>query len=167
MRYVFLTFVFAISYILESTIFIKFPVAGVKPNLILIFVVFYALLKGPREGALAGLIGGFLQDVLLGNFIGLNLLPMVLTGVLVGFLEKKVYKENFFIPIVSVLAATMIQQSLVYLLGLSIKGFPGNYLAVTIDILLPMAIYNSCLAPFLYGRFFKSAHKGLLRQPDY
>ncbi|KNZ69565.1 rod shape-determining protein MreD [Thermincola ferriacetica] len=167
MRYAFLTFLFIISYIIESTVFSFFPVAGVKPDLILIFVVFYALLKGPQEGVLAGLIGGLTEDIFFGHFIGLNAFPMLVTGFLFGLLEKKVYKENFFIPILTVIAATWLNQSLVFLLGLSIEGFPANYVAVFQNVIFPTLIYNSCLSPFIYGKFYKSTQKRFFRQPDY
>jgi rod shape-determining protein MreD len=38
-----------------------FPILGVKPDLVLIIVVYNAFLRGSREGALVGFIAVFLK----------------------------------------------------------------------------------------------------------
>ncbi len=167
MRYVYITLLFILCLILQSTVFSIATVAGIKPDLVLILVVLFALIRGSREGAVVGFIGGLLQDLLLGHFIGLNILPKMAVGVIFGMLEKKVYKENFFIPVITVIIATTINESIIFLLGLTISGFPTNYFSIFRDLILPLIIYNSCLTPFVYPRFFRSLHKGVLRNPEY
>ena len=164
MRFILMTFFFIFSLVFESTLFPHLTVAGVKPDFILVLVVFYAMLHGSREGAVIGLIGGLLQDLLIGQFIGLNALAMLLTGLFFGIMEYKVYKESIFIAAITLAVGTFLHETLVWFLGLLI-GFSGNYFMAFKNVILPVVVYNSCLAPFLYGRFYRSSHNGLLKKP--
>ncbi len=164
MRYILLAFLFIVSLVFESTLFTYLTVAGVKPDVILILVIFYAMLHGSREGALVGFMGGIMQDLFMGQFIGLNALAKLLTGFIFGALEYKIYKESIFIAAVALLLGTLWHETVIWVLGY-FAGFAGNYITAFTAVILPVAVYNSCLAPFIYGRFYRSSHKGLLKKP--
>ncbi|MFZ5640270.1 MAG: rod shape-determining protein MreD [Bacillota bacterium] len=164
MRFVLMGFFFVISLVLESTLFSRLVVAGVKPDLILVLVVLYAMLHGSREGAVVGFMGGIMQDLLLGRFIGLNALAKLLTGLLFGILEYKIYKESIIIAAAALIFGTLWHESVIWVLGL-FAGFSANYFTALKDIIFPSVVYNSCLAPFIYGRFYRSSQKGLLKKP--
>ena len=164
MRYLVMTVLFLISLILQSTLFPHLTVAGVKPDLVLILVVFYTLLHGSREGALVGAIGGLLQDLLLGQNIGMNALAKIMVGYLFGLLEKKIYKENLLIPMAILFLATLMNETILYLLRQYVGSSVGYFTALK-NVIISTAIYNSCLTPFIYGRFHKSTKEGLLRVP--
>lgn len=172
MRYFVMTVLFFIGLILQSTLFSHLTVAGVKPDVILVLLIFYSLLHGPTEGALMGLAGGLLQDLLFGQNIGMNTLSKLATGYVFGALEKKIYKENLLIPMIALFVATFFNETLLYLLRWfaylisPVGGQPMNYFTSVHDVIFSAAIYNSCLAPFIYSRFYKSSHKGLLSKTD-
>jgi rod shape-determining protein MreD len=153
--------IFIISLVLQSTLFSHLAVAGVKPDLPLIIIIFYALFNGSKEGALVGLLGGFLQDLMFGQNLGMNALAKFTVGYLFGSLERKIYKENLFIPMIVVFSGTFLNETILYVLRL-IDGVPLNYLTSLQSVILSTAVYNSCLVPFVYGRFYKSSQKGLL-----
>lgn len=163
MRILTLGLILVTSLALQSTIFSFFEIAGIKPDLVLIIVIFNALLQGSREGAVFGFVGGLLQDIILGQNVGMNALAKMATGYLVGLTEKKVFKENLLIPIFYLLVATIINESFIYVLTLFL-GFKINYISAFSRIILPVAIYNSCLAPFIYAKFYASSTKGLLKK---
>ena len=165
MRYFFITILFFISLVLQSTLFSHLTVAGVKPNLVLVLVVFYALFHGPKEGALAGLIGGLMQDMMFGQYIGLNALAGLVVGYLIGLLERKIYKESLFIPTVILFLSTFLHETILYILRLSVEP-AANYFTLVKGVILAAAVYNSCLAPFIYGKFYRSSQKGLLRTTE-
>lgn len=165
MRYLIMTILFFISLVLQSTLFSHLTVAGVKPDLVLVLVVFYALFQGPQEGALVGLIGGLLQDMMFGQYIGLNALANLVIGYLIGLLERKIYKENLLIPTIILFLSTFLHETILYFLRLAIE-LPTNYFTFIKSVVFSTAVYNSCLAPFIYGKFYKSSQKGLLRITD-
>lgn len=165
MRYFVMTCMFLISLILQSTLFSHLTVAGVKPDLVLILVVLYALLHGPKEGALIGFAGGLLQDLLFGQNIGINALTKIIVGYIFGVLDRKIYKENLLIPIAALFLGTFVNETILHLLRLA-GGTSVTYFSHVRTVIFSTAVYNSCLAPFIYGRFYNSSHKGVLRITD-
>lgn len=161
MRHLVMTVIFLISLILQSTLFTHLAIAGVKPDLILIFVVLYAFLNGPREGAVIGIIGGLVQDLLFGQYIGLNAITKLTVGFLFGYLERKIYKENLLIPMLVVFAATIANESILYFFRSSVSVLPG-FLESLERIILVMGFYNSFLTIFIYRKFYKSSQNGWL-----
>lgn len=151
--------------ILQLTVFNFIKVAGVKPDLILIIIIFNALLNGSKDGAVLGLIGGLLQDLLTGQFIGLNALSKAATGYIFGFAGRKLYKENIIIPILSLLVGSLINDAIFYFLASFINlGIP--FIKAIQSKMIPAAIYNCCLSPFIYGKFYDSSARGLLSKVD-
>jgi len=172
MRYYILTLLFFISLILQSTLFARLTVAGMKPDLVLVFVIIFALLRGSGEGAAAGFIGGLLQDLMFGQNIGMNTLSKMVTGYAVGVLERKIYKENLLIPLGVLFAGTFLNETFLYFLRFVSQGsgtagaYAEGYFAFVRSVIFPTAVYNCCLVPFIYGRFYKSSQKGLLKKVD-
>ena len=64
-----LCIVFLIIYFLQINLFSWFTIAGVKPNLFIIFTLFIGLYAGRRYGAIFGAIFGFLIELLGSNII--------------------------------------------------------------------------------------------------
>ena len=60
MRLLLLLLLMGLAIFFQVTLLNFFPVFGVKPDLVLIIVVFNAFLKGSREGALVGFWEAFL-----------------------------------------------------------------------------------------------------------
>lgn len=172
MRYFIMTVLFLISLLLQSTVFSHLTVAGVKPDLVLVFLIFYALLHGPLEGALMGVAGGLLQDLLFGQYLGMNALAKLVVGYIFGVLEKKIYKENMLIPMFAIFLGTLLNETILYFLRFFSflispgTGTVGNYFLILKGVIFSIAVYNACLAPFIYGRFYRSSHRGWLQNTD-
>jgi rod shape-determining protein MreD len=134
--------------------------------------VFYALLHGPYEGALMGLVGGLLQDLLFGQDLGMNTLAKFVVGYVFGVLEKKIYKDNILIPMVALFLGTVLNETILYSLRFfsclirPTGGSVGSFFLAFKGVILYVAFYNACLAPFIYGRFYKSSHRGWLQNID-
>lgn len=157
MRYLILGFLGFFSLILESTLFNEIMIAGVKPDLILIIVILYAIFNGPKEGALIGLFLGLLEDLFLSKYIGINALTKLVVGFLIGSLEKRIYKENFLVPTVALFFGSLIY-GLLFIIFSNMLGYSLGIVKI-IYVVLPMSIYNTCFAPFVYGSFYKASTK--------
>ena len=59
-----------------------------QPNLIFVFVVLMALHHGQRIGIITALLGGFCQDVIIGNFFGLHLLVYLIVAIICSYLGR-------------------------------------------------------------------------------
>jgi len=152
---------FMLALFLESTLLDYARVAGVKPDLVLVLVVFHAIVRGPREGALWGFIGGIAQDILTGNYIGLNALVKMLTGYGVGLGETAFYKDSAVIVAGITWLATIFAGMVTYLLLLTLEVFIPLAEAIT-RVILPVSVYNLAVALLLYKRFYLWETKGIL-----
>lgn len=157
MNYLVLGLLGFLSLVLESTIFNEIMIAGVKPDLILIIVILYAIFYGPREGAVVGLFLGLLEDLFLAKYVGINALTKFFIGLIIGSLEKRIYKENFLVPTIALLFGSLIH-GLLFIFISNIVGYPLGINSI-IYMVIPVAIYNTCFAPFVYGSFYKAATK--------
>ena len=151
-RYLLLFFAAFIGIVLQDTVFNVISVAEGKPDLVLILVVFFALFHGQIRGGVLGIAFGLMEDLMTGRFIGMNAICKGLVGFIAGLLSDRMYKNNFFIPMVTVVLCTLLQ-TLFYLIcgvliGLNLEA--ARLLMVTIAD----AVYNIVFSPFFYAAFY-------------
>ena len=80
---------FLITYFLQSNFFSWFNIAGVKPNLFIIFMVFIGAFIGKYYGFGIGVFLGLLLDFFIGKVIGIN---AIILGI-AGFIRRISYKN--------------------------------------------------------------------------
>lgn len=153
MRIVFLFFLVFISLILESTLFSEFTLFKIKPDLLLIYVSLFALQNGSKNGGMFGFGVGLVEDLFLAKFIGMNALIKGIVGLGTGSLEKRIYKDNIFVPIIIVILGTLVGGIGFYLFSLILK-IPVD-ISYFKTILLPTLLYNTILTPIIKILFFK------------
>ncbi|MDI3280439.1 MAG: rod shape-determining protein MreD [Bacillota bacterium] len=135
--------------LLQNTAFSLLLFLGVKPDLVLLAVVAWALARGAKEGALLGGAAGLLLDLLRGHWVGLGAVTYLTTGYVVGLLEDRLFKENLLVPVVVSFFATFLDQLLFLLLGNSFGlGYPLFFTLWRITF--PSMLYNAALAPLVY-----------------
>lgn len=135
--------------IIQSTVLDYIRIFNVKPNLLIVFVVSAALLKGNKEGAVVGFFAGLSQDIASGKVIGFYTLLGMYLGLFIGLLNKRIYRENFLVIVFFTFISTFFYEGAVYLLGTFLKDqlnllFPVRY------IILPEAIYNCFISIFMF-----------------
>jgi rod shape-determining protein MreD len=123
---------------------------GAKPNVLLIIAALYGIMHGPSAGALAGFTGGLLCDLLSGVYVGLGLLSKALVGFFAGLVQRAIFVENIILPMAAIFVATGISE-LVYVVFLFLLGETVPLKLLVLNIILPTAIYNALLTPFVYA----------------
>ena len=160
--YVAMFFLTILGLVLESTLLSEYTVAGVKPDLLLILVIFNCIFRGPYQGSLFGFFVGLLEDLYLGNFIGLNALTKGFTSFLGGWLLKGAFRENLLIPVIALFLGTIFNGTILFILG-KILGL--NW---ALDFfywkILPVAIFNTCLVPFIYSGYYHWVNQEIEQQ---
>ncbi|MEW6448553.1 MAG: rod shape-determining protein MreD [Bacillota bacterium] len=149
--------------LLEQTVLNYLRVAGVKPDLVLLLVIFNGILKGSREGAFWGFIAGLMEDFACGHYIGLNALGKLVGGYFSGLAEFRVYKDSAVTAAAVVWATSLVAGGVVYvmLLTLGIIVAPSD---AFLRVLLPVAVYNALLSPLFYRSFHRATFYGFLRE---
>ncbi|WP_066632599.1 rod shape-determining protein MreD [Desulfolucanica intricata] len=165
MRVFLILIILGVVILLQVTVLDLFQVAGVKPDLVLLLVIFNAFLRGSKEGAFLGFLGGLWQDILTGNYIGFNALAKMGAGYFVGLAESKLFKDSIVIVIGITLVATLASQLLYYLL-LLILGIVVPPFWAFVRIIIPVALYNALLVPLFYKPFYRANIRGLLYERE-
>lgn len=156
----------AVALLLEQTVLNFLRVAGVKPDLVLLLIVFNGMLKGSREGGYWGFVAGLVQDLAGGYYIGLNALNKLLAGYAAGLVEVRVYKESLLVAAVVVWGASMVSGSATFLL-LLVLGVAVTPLDAFLRVVFPLAVYNSLLSLLFYRPFHRATFYGILREERY
>jgi rod shape-determining protein MreD len=155
--FIYSVFIFIIT-ILQCTVLDYVKIYNVKPNLMIIFIVAVALLRGNVEGSVIGFILGLLQDAVSGKILGFYSLLGLYLGLLVGSVNRRLYRENFLVIIFFTFVSSVAYESTVYFLTRVIKG-KIDYIHAFSAVILPEAIYNSVVSVFIYILVVKMSHK--------
>lgn len=135
--------------LLQSTVMPKITVLGVHPDLVLMAVTSWSLLRGSEEGMLWALVGGVALDLFSGAPFGIYSLSLLLIGFAAGLGPRNMLRIDILAPILVIPLST-----LVYLLAtmalLSALGWEMEWSARLRTVLLPSILVNSLGMPFVY-----------------
>jgi rod shape-determining protein MreD len=134
--------------IIETSFFPQFRFFQVKPDLVLLFVVSVALLKGYWEGAVLGIVAGFFMGIISWNLCGIYMLPYALAGFFAGQIKERVEPDNILVPLLSSLGASALFSFIFWFLGSSLEiikttpqDFVNSILFILLNILFSLPIF--------------------------
>jgi len=138
-----------IAAVLQSAWLEDVQILGGRPDLVLLLVVTWSIIRGAREGVVWGFVGGICCDLLSGGSFGLWTFSLTVVGFLAGQ------------PWVHALGPTVIRLALMSALGTVL----GHFVLLVVMILLgyvvdlgrgfqtvalPAAVLNFLLCPFAF-----------------
>lgn len=160
-----LIIVAVIIYYLQSNLFAWFNIAGIKPNLFVILVLFIGLFANKMIGTIYGITIGLVIDFLIGTKIGIYAIGLGLIGFLAGVFDKNFSKDSRITIIFMVIGATIIFEVLSYILNYMISGINVEILNFIIILIIEI-VYNMILTIILYpliqkyGYYIEDEYKG-------
>ena len=142
--------IIVVALLIQLTLINSITILGLKPDLILVVVVIFSLLKGEKEGTISGFASGLLQDIFSTGLLGINALVKTVICFTCGILRKKIFHEHilFLIPVITFIAS-FIQSILIFFL-LRTFGIEYNLIWSLKQVALPEALYSSLLSPFIF-----------------
>ena len=151
MKVFFKGLILVVGLLIQLTILNLFTLQGLKPDLMFILVLVFALLKGAEEGAIVGFFSGLLQDIFSVGLLGVHALTKTVTGFICGILRERIFAEHilFVIPLITLLA-TIVKNVLMFLVLRAFGMESSDLLWNMKQVIIPEAIYNSLLSPFIY-----------------
>jgi len=141
---------------IQSTLVDYIKINNVKPNLLLIFIISIALLRGNIEGGIVGFFAGLVQDILFGKVLGFYALIGLYFGVIIGMLNKRLYRDNYLVVTFFTFTSTIVYELLIYLfntllpLALSSGDFSFELLNPLMNVTLTETLYNSLMSIPIY-----------------
>ncbi len=144
-----LILVFFLLYFLQVDIFSSLTIAGIKPNLFVIYILFIGLFANQILGISFGVICGLILDLLYGKTIGVTAVMLCIIGFLGSYFDKNFSKENKLTIIFMVVGATIIFELGSYFMNSIILQFEREYWYFTKIILIEI-LYNVLLSILFY-----------------
>lgn len=159
--YIFSVVIAAVALILQGTDIIQ--IAGKKPDLVFIFVVYMGYSFGSFNGQVVGFITGLFHDSISRSPLGLLTLPKVLVGYLAGMFGRSVVKNTVPTVILLIFVASLVKGVLTLFLCYI---FHQALLSSIIQVIIPEALFNAILSPPLFFLFDK-IYQGELEREGY
>ena len=138
---------------MQATAMPHVTIMGVKPDLVLLMVISWSLLRGAQEGMIWALIGGIGLDLLSGAPFGTFTVILVILSLLAGLGELSVFRTHLALPLVATLIATL-AYDLFFLLLLQMKGASIAWADSLIKVVLPSTLFNVSLSPLVYKALY-------------
>lgn len=153
-----LFFLFIITYILQTNIFTNLTIAGIKPNLFIIFTVLVGIYVTQKNGVAVGLIVGIIVDALNEPVIGVTAISLGIVGYMAGLFERIFSTESKITIIIMVIFGTLLGEILQYVIQLIINQSQLEIVQF-IKILSIEALYNGLLTIIVYPIYNKMHQK--------
>jgi rod shape-determining protein MreD len=123
--------------------------AGGRPDLVLLLVLSWGLLRGMQEGGFAGLVGGLFLDMFSIVPFGTSAVLLGLLGLLAGLGEGSFTRGRLALLASTAILATVAFHGGAYL-ALQAMGWALPSAAAFLSIVAPTAILNVVLVPLVY-----------------
>ena len=115
-------FIILISFLLQSTLFVKLKFGAVSPNLMLVVTSSFGFMRGRKSGIAVGAISGLLVDIFWGQLLGFHTLLYTVIGYLNGSFERLFYDEDVKLPIVLISASEFLYGICIYVFVYMLQG---------------------------------------------
>ena len=139
--------------IIQTTVMPYVAFLGVKPDLVLLVVISWSLLRGAKEGIVWALIGGIGLDLVSGAPFGIHTLALAVPSLLAGLGELSVFRTHLALPLIATLVATL-AYDLFFLFLLQMRGTSIAWTDSLIKVVLPSILFNVLLSPFIYKALY-------------
>lgn len=160
-RIVFLLLLGILFLTVQATLLTTPSLQRIRPDLVLIFILYLGLSYPPVSGGLVAFAFGFLMDLFSGNVLGLHTLSRTLIFYLTQFLRGRIYLEGFSSQFFFVFVFNLFEGLLLLTLLKILSPNPiGNLYSLWFTVFLPRSFFTGLLGPLL----FSLIERGSLRQ---
>lgn len=149
--------ILTLAIFLHLTVLDHIEIFGVKPDLIIILVIFFGLFLGRGLGVEFGLVAGLSKDLFALDFFGINAFIFAITGFLAGVLGAKFSRESKRTQILLVISLTVFSMTAHFILVSIFSkwinlGF-GEYFTASV---LPTSVYTALVSIPIFFKLTKT-----------
>jgi len=135
--------------LLQVTALPAFKVLGVKPELMLLTVLAWSLVRGVEEGLVWAFVGGGLLDLFSGGPFGASTLALLAASFIARLTEGAVTRTGFLMPMGMALLGTLLYQAL-FLLVIQVTRGGVSWDDSLFRVTLPSLVINALLMPVIF-----------------
>jgi len=136
---------------LQTSALPSFSAGGIVPDVMLLVVISWSLLRGARAALPLALGGGLLLDLLSGGPFGAATVSLVLTSLVMGLEQLNLFRDSVWLPLLAGILATMLYNG-GYLIMLAVFGRAVRWLPTVQQVILPeMALNVAVMYPVFWG----------------
>lgn len=118
-----------------------FRVGGLQPNLLLVLLVSWLMVRGQEESMYLIPIGAVVLSLVDGAVLGVALLALAPIAVLHDLRGARLGEGQLLVTVAFTVVATLVFQG-VYLLAFAAGGHSGDVLAALLRVVLPVSLLN-------------------------
>lgn len=153
-RTVVTAFTIIFCFILQTSVFDLFQLADTVPNIMLIYVVSVAVMRGQKESMITGFFCGLLLDIFYSSHLGIFAFVFMFMGFVNGLFHRIYYAEDTFLPLVLISVNDIVYGFVMYL-GYGLLKNHMNLMLYIRKIILPEIVYTIAVALLLYRVFLR------------
>jgi rod shape-determining protein MreD len=157
--------VLVLSLLIQLTVAPEISIGSVKPDILLVVTICWALLEGPGQGALFGFTGGLLEGIFSTAVLGVSAFAKTLVGYFSGELRQRVISKSVVWPILIVFFGSILQE-LIRFAAWTMVGLEERP-PFSFGIIAGLALYNALITLVIYpviGRFTGGEERALMFQ---
>ena len=139
-------------------------IAGVKPDLLFVIIIYLSYNFGSFYGQTCGFIGGLLHDCVSHSPLGILAFPKMLLGFIVGMLGRDVFKNTIATITLLMLGASLLKGVVTLMLCYI---FSEASIAQVVSVIIPEAFYNTLISPVVFILLDKLFAKELESEGNY
>lgn len=153
-RYLIQFLIIIICFLLQTSCFRYFTLAGIVPNLLLIPTMAFGVMRGRKEGMLVGFVSGLLLDMFYGSVIGPYALLYMYLGYINGFFHRVYYMEDLLLPMIMAGVNDLAYNLIVYIVSYLMRNRLdiGFYF---LHVILPEIVYTMLMTLIIYKPLVK------------
>jgi len=140
--------ILVVALLLQLTVSPEISIGTVKPDILLVATICWALFEGPGQGALFGFCGGLLEDIFSTAVLGVSAFAKTIIGYFCGELRQRVISKSVIWPIVIVFFASILHELIKFaawaMVGLEQRP-PFSF-----GIIASLALYNAVITLAIY-----------------
>jgi len=149
MRYVFATLALLLTALVQTSVMPAFPIFGVSPNLVLVLLVCWTVVRGRQEAMVVIPIGGLCLSLLGSQPVGVALLAAVPVLLLSEIGTLNLTPSKLLLALAVAFLSSLIYEA-VLLVALRLEGDSVGWLAALVRVVIPTSIVNVVFTLPLY-----------------
>ncbi|MBN2090524.1 rod shape-determining protein MreD [candidate division KSB1 bacterium] len=149
MKIIFYIFLFIICFFLQLMLTDLIEIRHIRPDFLLIFVVWFAQHEGKAYGTLVGFFAGLFQDVYLVHFFGLSALGKSICGFIAGLVSQQSTTQKSFWFLLNLGINSFVHDFIYY--NIYLAGTGTSFFSRLFFYIIPSSFYTFIIGIIFYS----------------